>query len=63
MRERQREDFLEVKTPLLYSKKLWEQSGHWGKYRENMFLALDNESERARHVAQAHELPRALAIY
>ncbi|MEQ9397980.1 MAG: threonine--tRNA ligase [Longimicrobiales bacterium] len=44
VRERQREDFLEVKTPLLYTKQLWEQSGHWGKYRENMFLVLDNET-------------------
>ncbi len=44
VRERQREDFEEVKTPLLYNKTLWEQSGHWGKYRENMFLVLDNES-------------------
>jgi threonyl-tRNA synthetase len=33
-----------VKTPLLYNKALWEQSGHWGKYRENMFLVLDAES-------------------
>ena len=44
VRERQREAFLEIKTPLLYTKKLWEQSGHWGKYRENMFLVLDNET-------------------
>jgi threonyl-tRNA synthetase len=44
VRERQREDFQEVKTPLLYTKELWEQSGHWGKYRENMFLVLDNET-------------------
>jgi threonyl-tRNA synthetase len=44
VRERQRDDFLEVKTPLLYTKRLWEQSGHWGKYRENMFLVLDNET-------------------
>lgn len=44
VRERQREDFLEIKTPLLYHKSLWEQSGHWGKYKENMFLVLDNET-------------------
>jgi threonyl-tRNA synthetase len=44
VRERQREDFTEIKTPLLYTKTLWEQSGHWGKYKENMFLVLDNES-------------------
>ncbi len=33
-----------VKTPLLFNKALWETSGHWGKYRENMFLVLDNET-------------------
>jgi threonyl-tRNA synthetase len=41
---RQKADFLEIKTPLLYSKTLWEQSGHWGKYRENMFLVMNNET-------------------
>ena len=44
IRERQRDDFQEIKTPLLYNKGLWEISGHWGKYRENMFLVLDTES-------------------
>ncbi len=28
----------EIKTPLLYDRKLWEISGHWAKYRENMFV-------------------------
>ncbi|HUB36029.1 MAG TPA: threonine--tRNA ligase, partial [Solirubrobacteraceae bacterium] len=27
----------EVKTPLIYDAELWKTSGHWGKYRENMF--------------------------
>ncbi len=39
--------YLEVKTPLLFDKRLWETSGHWGKYRENMFLVLDSESDEA----------------
>ena len=34
-----------VKTPLLYNKDLWEISGHWGKYRENMFLTYNKETE------------------
>src|SRR5687768_12079144 len=41
---RQKAAFQEIKTPLLYNKALWEQSGHWGKYRENMFLVLNTES-------------------
>ena len=44
VRERQREHFLEIKTPLLYNAGLWEISGHWGKYRENMFLVQNKES-------------------
>jgi threonyl-tRNA synthetase len=28
----------EVKTPLLYDRSLWETSGHWSKYGENMFV-------------------------
>ncbi len=44
LRELQRDGYQEIKTPLLYNKGLWEISGHWGKYRENMFLVLDNET-------------------
>src|SRR5205807_8028081 len=36
--------YIEVKTPLMFNKALWEQSGHWGKYKENMFLVLDKET-------------------
>jgi threonyl-tRNA synthetase len=39
--------YQEVKTPLLFNKRLWEQSGHWGKYRENMFLVLDSEADES----------------
>ncbi len=44
LREIQLEDYREIKTPLMYNRKLWELSGHWGKYRDNMFVVLDNES-------------------
>jgi threonyl-tRNA synthetase len=30
--------YSEVKTPLIFNKALWETSGHWQHYRENMFL-------------------------
>ena len=30
--------YQEVKTPQLYDAELWKMSGHWDKYRENMFL-------------------------
>ncbi|MEP2988072.1 MAG: threonine--tRNA ligase [Parasphingorhabdus sp.] len=33
--------YQEVKTPQIMDAKQWEQSGHWGKYRENMFVVPD----------------------
>jgi threonyl-tRNA synthetase len=44
LRELQRDGYQEIRTPLLYNKALWEISGHWGKYQENMFLVLDSET-------------------
>lgn len=42
MRRRLRDaDYIEVKTPQLMDSRFWEQSGHWGKYRENMFVVPD----------------------
>jgi threonyl-tRNA synthetase len=46
-RERQAREFSEIRTPLLYDKGLWEISGHWGKYQENMFLVIDRETGTA----------------
>ncbi|MCE9578793.1 MAG: threonine--tRNA ligase [Deltaproteobacteria bacterium] len=39
--------YVEIKTPLLYNKGLWETSGHWGKYKENMFLVEDSAAKAA----------------
>jgi threonyl-tRNA synthetase len=33
--------YLEIKTPQLMSARQWELSGHWGKFRENMFVVPD----------------------
>ena len=33
--------YVEVKTPQVMDSRQWEQSGHWGKYRENMFVIPD----------------------
>jgi threonyl-tRNA synthetase len=32
-----------VKTPLLFQNDLWKTTGHWDKYRENMYITQDNE--------------------
>ena len=36
------EGYQEVRTPLLFNKALWETSGHWEHYRDNMFLVQDD---------------------
>src|SRR5262245_22024598 len=36
--------YVEVKTPLVYNKALWERSGHWKHFRQNMFL-IESEGE------------------
>jgi len=45
-------DYQEVKTPQLVDRRLWEASGHWEKFRENMFIAtVEDEGERDRVLA------------
>ncbi len=45
-RENVRRGYLEVKTPLIYDKALWVTSGHWEKFRENMFLIPGDTEEQ-----------------
>ncbi|PIU29877.1 threonine--tRNA ligase [Candidatus Woesearchaeota archaeon CG07_land_8_20_14_0_80_44_23] len=41
--EHRKAGYLEIKTPIILSKSLWEQSGHWDHYKENMyFTKIDN---------------------
>lgn len=40
-RQLEREGYNEVKTPQLMDSAQWEKSGHWGKFRENMFIVPD----------------------
>ena len=36
--------YQEIKTPMIMNRRLWEQSGHWDHYKENMyFTVIDNE--------------------
>jgi len=47
MSRRQREyGYAEIKTPQLMDRKFWEASGHWDKYRENMFIAEIAEEDK-----------------
>jgi len=42
-RENKRRGYVEVKTPVIFDKGLWEISGHWEKFRDDMFLIPDGE--------------------
>ena len=37
--------YQEVKAPIIFNKALWETSGHWEHYRENMFLVKSSDDE------------------
>ena len=52
MRRRQRASgYVEVNTPQVVSRKLWEQSGHWENYQENMFIVeVDEDHAREKTV-------------
>jgi threonyl-tRNA synthetase len=39
--------YIQVKTPILVDRKLWEESGHWEKFRENMFTSESEEKTLA----------------
>lgn len=48
MRKRQKaEGYLEVKTPMVVDRSLWERSGHWENYRENMFTTSSENRDYA----------------
>ncbi|MBZ5559389.1 MAG: threonine--tRNA ligase [Acidobacteriia bacterium] len=52
--------YVEVKTPLVYNKALWETSGHWAHYRQNMFLV---ESENEQMGMKAMNCPGHYLLY
>ena len=44
-------DYKEINTPSVIDRKLWEKSGHWDKYRENMFITeIDEEHANEKRV-------------
>ncbi|MDI2112331.1 threonine--tRNA ligase [Commensalibacter nepenthis] len=45
-RIQRRYGYVEVRTPQLLDRSLWEASGHWEKFRENMFIATVEDEER-----------------
>ncbi len=49
-REQQRGGYVEVNTPQVVDRKLWEASGHWEKYQDHMFI-VEVDEEHAREKA------------
>jgi threonyl-tRNA synthetase len=47
--------YVEVKTPLVFNKALWETSGHWSHYRQNMFV-IEHHDEHGKENPDAEQL-------
>ena len=52
--------YLEVKGPQIIDKSLWEKTGHWDKYRENMFIT---ESEKREYALKPMNCPGHILIF
>lgn len=61
MRDKVRRDgYVEVNTPAIMPRTLWERSGHWGHYQQNMFIT---ESEKRMFAIKPMNCPGALEIF
>jgi threonyl-tRNA synthetase len=56
----QENGYLEVKGPQIIDKGLWEKTGHWDKYRENMFIT---ESEKREYALKPMNCPGHILIF
>jgi len=55
-----RDGYQEVNTPAIMPRTLWERSGHWGHYQQNMFIT---ESEKRLFAIKPMNCPGALEIF
>jgi len=59
-KEHIRAGYQEVKTPVILNEELWHKSGHWDKYRENMYFTTIDESI---HAVKPMNCPGGLLVY
>jgi len=59
-REHRRAGYEEIKTPLILNRSLWEQSGHWDHFRENMYFTRIDEQDYA---VKPMNCPGAMLVY
>ncbi|MFP3711342.1 aminoacyl--tRNA ligase-related protein, partial [Paraburkholderia sp. SIMBA_009] len=52
--------YLEIKTPMIMDRSLWEASGHWQNYRENMFTT---ESEKRDYAIKPMNCPGHVQVF
>ncbi len=52
--------YLRIDTPIMLNKELWETSGHWGHYKENMYITKIEEEEFA---IKPMNCPGAITVY
>ena len=57
----QKAGYVEVETPIMLNKKLWETSGHWDHYKENMFPSMKVDDEE--FVLRPMNCPHHMLIY
>ena len=65
-RQQRRGGYVEVNTPQVVSRKLWEQSGHWEAYQENMFIVEvdeDHAREKTINALKPMNCPCHVQIY
>ncbi|WP_258360026.1 threonine--tRNA ligase [Moorella sulfitireducens (nom. illeg.)] len=58
--EHRKAGYLEIRTPVILSRSLWEQSGHWDHYRENMYFTRIDEADYA---IKPMNCPGAILVY
>jgi threonyl-tRNA synthetase len=59
-RKLEKSSYVEVKTPMMLDKKLWELSGHWEKFREDMFVV---EADEKVHALKPMSCPGHVQIF
>jgi len=56
----QREEYEEIKTPIILSEQLWHQSGHWDNYKNNMYFT---EIDNKKYAIKPMNCPGGLLIF
>ncbi|MDK2822053.1 MAG: threonyl-tRNA synthetase [Clostridia bacterium] len=58
--EHRKAGYLEIRTPVILNRSLWEQSGHWDHYRENMYFTKIDDQDYA---IKPMNCPGAILVY